>query len=148
MIVTNIAARPTTGRSPTGRKLTAKSFKLISTTCYWCPSKNVSPCTGFYFWILAACGGSTDCPTELYSSYAAVWPASTWLCPIVSCMHACMTVTVNWQWIVTGLLSVGVGWQKKWSVYSGCTQRVGPPQISHMSPASHKEQIHPNQNFA
>ena len=34
------------------------------------------------------------------------------------------------------------------SVYFGCTQRVGPPQISHMSPASHKEQIHPDQNLA
>ena len=61
-------------------------------------SKNVSPCTSFGFWILAACGGSTDCPTNWYPPYPAVWPASAWLLPPVLCMHACMTVTVNCHW--------------------------------------------------
>ena len=58
-------------------------------------ARPTSPCTGFRFGILAACGGSTDCPTNWYPPYPAVWPASTWLLPLVLCMHACMTVTVN-----------------------------------------------------
>ena len=68
-----------------------------------------------------------------------------------TCNEGVLTISakfVDSDMIVTELLSVNIQCQKKSSVYFGCTQRVGPPQISHMSPASHKEQIHPNQNFA
>ena len=62
-----------------------------------------------------------------------------------ACMHAW-----QWQWIVTELPSVSVFCfaDKKIScAYSGCTQHVVPAQMRHMCPASHKEQIHPDQSL-
>ena len=68
-----------------------------------------------------------------------------------TCNEGVLTISakfVDSDMIVTELLSVSIQCQKKLILFSGCTRRVGPPQTSHMRLESHKEQIHPEQNFA